>query len=125
MEKAEALTLSSAILERLKIAGFIDDLKFAQWFVAQRREGNKPKGDRAIRFELAGKGVSADLISEALKRDPEEAELDEKTLASVALERKKRSLMGLSKKELDAKITSFLSRRGFSWDTIKSVIREW
>lgn len=123
-DKSEALRTISVILERLEEGGFVDDFKFSKWLVSQRREGNKPKGDRAIRFELIVKGIKADVVDKALKRGPEDTAVSEEALARAVLKRKETAYKKLSKKERTSKISAFLLRRGFSWDTIRSVIRE-
>lgn len=105
--------LLQEVLEKLKKNGLIDDEKFARWLIEQRQTF-KPQGQRALRFELQRKGISATLITKVLS---EEA-VSEEDLAMIALE-KKFSKMNFT--DL-AKMQRFLAARGFSWEVIKKTL---
>ena len=55
-KKFEVETIDHAI-DRLRAQRYVDDEAFARWWVEQR-ERFKPRGDRALRTELAQKGVA-------------------------------------------------------------------
>lgn len=54
--------------------GQLDDLKFAKWWVDQRIKF-RPRGNRALSFELMQKGISREIISQVLLSQEQEAEL--------------------------------------------------
>lgn len=92
------------IINKLKEIGQIDDEKFAAWWVEQRSTF-RPKGQRAINMELARKGVKIKVKLE------NEADLALKLIKKKAF---------LDKE----KIYRYLLSRGFSYDTIESVIEK-
>jgi regulatory protein len=53
------------VVERLTRAGLLDDREFARYWVENRLQFN-PRGARALRHELRGKGVSASVIADTL-----------------------------------------------------------
>lgn len=97
------------VLERLHALGYIDDGKFASWWVDQRT-GRKPKGKKLIERELKQKGIDF------------EVETDEKLLASRAIQKKLLVYKNLSPLEKKKKLSDFLYRQGFDWETIGNVI---
>ncbi len=96
-------------ISRLKGNGYLDDLAFAQWFVASR-EQNRPRSLRHLKLELASHGVSHDLITLAIS-----GQNDLNALNSLIA--KKSSLP----KE---KLLAYLIRRGFAYDQIKAQLDE-
>lgn len=99
------------VIERLRELGYVDDKKFAAWWIEQRT-GRKPKGKKFIERELQQKGITADVA------------IDEKTLARRAVEKKRvlwKSLPYLVKKK---KLSDFLYRQGFDWETISGIMSE-
>ena len=83
--------------------GYVNDDKFAEWWISQRT-AFRPKGKRVIEAELLAKGI----------RNPE-IDIDERTLAQKALERKK----GVSDKQ---KLANFLYRRGFTVSVVDDIL---
>ena len=73
----------AATIERLDEAGLVDDTAFAESWV-ENRERLKPKGARALRYELQQKGLSETAIDAALEQ------IDESELAWRAIEKKVR-----------------------------------
>lgn len=89
----------------------IDDEKFAEEFILLRSQ-IKPKGDYAIRAELAQKGISDTIISEALKKN----EITEDIRAVSILTKKHNLLYHLPPLEKKARAISILLRKGFNYD---------
>lgn len=119
--------LTNRLVNRLKVAKFLDDLQFALWFIRSRTTF-KPKGKRLISLELQQKGISKDVVEQAfIAYDAEQIELaeeerDEVALAKGILEKKRRKYEGMERQERFAKAGSMLARRGFDLDTIKQAI---
>jgi len=123
------------VLEVLKEKGFIDDLKFAKWWIKQRIDF-KPRGKKLLRAELRKKGVESKIINKAIAFfwQPEydvfgkkrEAVSDE-SLARAAAEKKAGALVHLQAPKFKQKLLEFLNRKGFSFpvaDKITDELRE-
>ncbi len=110
--------IESAIA-RLKRSGLVDDAKFAKVWVENRKE-MRPRGRRALAFELKQRGIGPETINEVLE------EVNEEEMAyQVALKRSQR-LKELDWGEFRLKLTRFLSQRGFNYEVISTVIsRLW
>ncbi|MDP1721878.1 MAG: regulatory protein RecX [Candidatus Gottesmanbacteria bacterium] len=100
------------VIARLRELDYVNDEKFAAWWVDQR-QSHKPKGNRLILQELKAKGVAVEI------KQP-----DEVGLARQALAKKLERWQTLPKIEQKKKIYGFLGRRGFDADTIRRVIDE-
>jgi regulatory protein len=100
-------------------AGLLDDRAFARLWVADRME-RRPSGRVLLERELREKGISAEIIEEALA----EAGLDEEALArELSVERAER-YRHLSEEECRARVFAFLRRRGFSSRISSKVVQE-
>jgi regulatory protein len=104
-----------ATIERLVNAHYLDDEEFARLWLAERARF-RPRGQAALHYELKQKGLSAELIESAL------AGVDEDNLAWSAVESKLLRWQTLDEPELRQKMIGFLSRRGFNYETIQSVV---
>jgi regulatory protein len=112
------------VISSLKSLDLVDDDAFARDWI-ESRSRSRPKGARQLRAELAQKGVEKAAIDEAVARlSPD----DEIALARKALAPKtRRSVESLSESDARAehrRMAAFLQRRGFAWDTIKTVLAE-
>ena len=106
-------------VNKLAAEGLVDDTAFAQSWV-ENRERLKPKGTRALRYELRQKGLNDAAIENALE------EVDEEAMAWQALEKKLRQWQRLDEETFKRKAMSFLSRRGFGYEvTREAVERAW
>lgn len=105
-------SISQRVIDRLRELGYIDDAKFAAWWIDQRTS-HKPKGTRLITRELKEKGISWEGNTG-----------DEMVLAKRAIEKKLPLWQKLPKLEQKKKIYGFLGRRGFDGETIHRVIDE-
>ncbi|MBI5305926.1 MAG: RecX family transcriptional regulator [Chloroflexi bacterium] len=103
-------------LTRLKDAQLLDDAAFAQYWV-ENRETFRPRGGRALRFELKRKGVSAAAITDAV------GEIDETEGAYRAVETRAQRWRALERREFFEKVSAFLVRRGFSYDIAKQTAK--
>lgn len=110
--------LLTQLVKEVEVLGLIDDREFAYWWVEQRITF-RPKGKKALFFELRQKGVDKEMIEEILSE-----RLDEIVLARKLAQKKWLSLKNLPPKVGQQKLVGFLSRRGFSWQTVKKVVDE-
>lgn len=107
------------VINDLKKNKYLDDQRFAENWIENRAQ-RKLLGRKRIRQELKNKGIDDTVISENLKRF-----FDNNNELELALEaaRKKSTLSTtLEKEKFVRRISSFLQRRGFSYDVIKRVI---
>jgi len=117
-KKFEAETIDHAI-DRLRAQRYVDDEAFARWWVEQR-ERFKPRGDRALRTELAQKGVGRDVVDIVLGERAPDADVEQ---ARRALSRPLTRWAGMPDAERKRKIHAYLAARGFDYDTIDEVMR--
>ena len=110
-----AASLVGRILTQLKKLGLLDDSAFVAWWLEQRSIF-LPRGKIALKMELRQKGINREIIDKAL------GQIDEIPLAQKATAKKMKTYGKLKPLEFRQKMGAFLSRRGFSWETIKSVV---
>jgi len=117
-KKFDADTIDHAV-DRLRAQRYVDDEAFARWWVEQR-ERFKPRGDRALRTELAQKGVGRDVVDIVLGERAPDADVEQ---ARRALSRPLTRWAGMPDAERKRKIHAYLAARGFDYDTIDEVMR--
>jgi regulatory protein len=109
------------VLDFLKHYNLLDDRSFAEAF-ARERVLRRPMGPLLLRAELQKKGIHSDLIDrvvERIFRDVNEVELARKAIAQKV----RHQTFPLSAKD-KKKLADFLLRRGFVWDTVRTVLEE-
>lgn len=109
--KAAGLTgeESDRIIARLLKERFIDESRFARYFVNDKLRFNK-WGRIKISYELQRKGIPADIRAEAL------AGIDEKEyqdILSSLLKSKKKTTRGKDERDVYTKLLRFAAGRGF------------
>ena len=108
-----------AVIGRLEQVGLLDDQAFARYWV-ESRERFRPRGLRALRYELRNKGVSEEIIGAALEV------VDVQDSAYRSAEKKARQLSSLDRQTFHRKMIAFLSRRGFAYEVAREVTdRYW
>lgn len=105
------------LFNRLKKLNFLDDKKFALWWVKQRKEF-RLKSKKELIQELRLKGIPKDIIEEVLSK----IDIDEINTARNLLEKKKYLWEGLKGVESRKRKLEFLLRHGFDWEVINKVV---
>ncbi len=105
--------LAEQILEKLASHGFVDDQKFAEAWVRNRRM-LKPVSKRRLVQELKQKRVADDIIEQALAED----ETDERTVLQELVAKKRQQ----TKYRDNLKLMQYLARQGFGYDDIKNAL---
>lgn len=118
-KKAEPEIIEN-IIDLLYKQKFLDDEVFARGWVVSRARF-RPKGKNALKFELAQKGISKELIEKVMAEEQEDVP-DELTQAKNLIGRRVEKVKDLPRQEIYAKVGGFLARRGFNWDIIKKAI---
>ncbi len=104
------------VLTRLAEAGLADDEAFARFWV-HNRETFRPRGQRSLRYELRGKGVSDELIGEALQAT------DDRAAAYRVAAKWAVSRSGLDYPTFLRRLGGLLQRRGFDYGIIASTVK--
>lgn len=104
------------VLAHLRQKGLVDDLGFAR-FWRENREGFSPRGKRLLQQELRQKGVSLEVVAQALEG------LDEEENALRAA-RRQRPRPGEPPEDFRRRLGNFLLRRGFSYEVSRRVTKD-
>lgn len=121
LRKEVGFKTQALIRRKLKKQKLLDDKEFSRWWLEQRILF-RPQGSRLLRFELKRKGISEGTIEEVFQEVKDS--FSEKKLAGKAALKKLRSLKNLSQEKTKEKLTSFLLRRGFSWEEVREVVED-
>jgi regulatory protein len=109
------------VLVQLRQHQLVDDRAFADYWVEQRQTF-RPRGARLLRAELARLGVDRGPVDAAVGSVDGSAEAD----AYRAALRQANRLHGLDQRSFATRLSQWLARRGFDWDTISPVVaRLW
>ncbi len=99
-----------SIIERLVAKGYVDDRRFAEFWV-ENRFVKKGVSRRRLMMELQQKGIARDIIEEVIDGRDEVQEI-RKMIA-----RKKN-------KYTEEKLMQYLCRQGFAYDSVKKILDE-
>lgn len=102
------------VLERVLTKGYLDDAKFAAYWIENRRL-KKGASVRLLRSELRSKGVASATIDAALAESPR----DEKEELRKMIERKS------SRYSDKQKFMQYLVRQGFSYSDVAEELSTW
>lgn len=102
---------TTATLEKLRRAGFVDDEAFTRFWI-ENRDAFSPRGTRALQAELRAKGVDRSQVDAVLA----ETDGDDGVRAYQAGLKRMRLLSRADKDEFRRRMYGFLQRRGFSYD---------
>lgn len=105
------------VIRQLERQGYVDDWKFACWWVEQRIEG-RPVSKEILKRELFQKGISPKISSKIIQSLLPPPNL----LALKVAQKKAERYKDLPLAELRRKLTRILARRGFDWETIKETV---
>jgi regulatory protein len=103
--------------------GYVDDRRFAQWFVLSRSHSSW--GPRRITHDLLQRGVERSVVADvvgAMRPQGGEAADVVAELAGVVGRRFARELAADSARA-ERRIVAFLERRGHGWEAIRAVLR--
>lgn len=109
----------AATLDRLRENNLVNDAEFAAQWTLHRTSGGK--GRRVIAQELRQKGVDGETVAETLAETISE-ESEAETAYNIAV--RKVGIRPVDRsREAQAKLSAFLQRRGFTWDTVRPILR--
>lgn len=111
VKKGYSKALTERVFNRLEQKGYVDDKKFATFWI-ENRNLRKGISSRKLTAELQAKGVDRAIIEELLSQT-ERSDMQE--LMKIV---RKRS----SRYENEQKFIAYLARQGFSYDDIKTAL---
>lgn len=106
---------AASVVMRLKNAGLLDDEAFGKAWVESRVRSN-PRSRRMLAWELRQKGVGDEEVQAALEG------VDDEEAALQAARKRWPKVKSLEPRERRRKLSEFLARNGFDFQTIESVI---
>lgn len=104
-----------SILNMLSDRGYVDDTSFARRWIENRRL-LKATSKRRLRQELRQKQIADDIIDITMQED----DTDERDILRDLVERKRKQ----TRYQDDLKLMQYLSRQGYNYDDIKSVLND-
>lgn len=104
-------------IERLRSAGLLDDQKFADAWVEDRKRVS-PRGKRMIRYELLGRGIDPDAADQATRS------IDDRETALLLARGRARKAPRTSYEAFFSKVGGFLRRRGFDYEVTADATRQ-
>jgi regulatory protein len=109
-----------SVLAQLKERRYLDDQSYAETYARLRQE-NEKLGSRRVRQTLRQRGVSSQIVENAV--DARYEGTDEEALARAHLERKR---IGKPENEKEtARVVRRLAAAGFSTGVIYRILRQW
>ena len=107
--------LVDTTVTRVRELGYVDDRAFAEYWT-ERRQTATPRSRRMLRWELATKGVGAEVVSHVTEP------LDDDEAAYRVAARRARSLTNADEARFRQKLANSLQQRGFGWDAIRRAV---
>jgi regulatory protein len=117
----EPETIDAAVA-RLTERGYLDDAAFARWW-AENRAQFRPRGPHLLRQELRKKGIATTTVDDALAEQAESVDTDAQALALARNKLRSLHRSGLEPEVILRRLSGLLSRRGYGYDTVRTVLR--
>ncbi|MBR3169560.1 regulatory protein RecX [Candidatus Saccharibacteria bacterium] len=102
------------IIDKLKTKKYLDDVRFAEWYI-ENRFAKKGVSVKRLKMELLKKGVSKDITEQVLENSDRN---DRGELEKMILKKR-------SKYREDEKLIAYLVRQGFSYDLVREVLQSF
>ena len=113
IRKGVSKELTERVFDRLVLKGYVNDEKFAAFWV-ENRNLRKGSSMRKLSAELSAKGVDRMIIEKLLS----DSERDDATELQKIIAKKR------SRYDDEQKLMAYLARQGFSYDDIKEALAE-
>ncbi|MBU0535090.1 RecX family transcriptional regulator [Patescibacteria group bacterium] len=119
ISSSEKNNLSAKLTSKLEEGGYLNDLNFAFTYIKSVSDSKKPVSKRKITHFLMKKGISRDMLSDALDSLPADFSLNN---AVKDAEKKLRLLGNIDEFSKKRKLYDYLFRKGYDSGTISSVV---
>lgn len=114
IKKGVSKELTERVFDRLSDKGYLDDEKFAAFWV-ENRNVRKGSSLRKLQAELQAKGVNSSIISQVLAQTDRS---DEEEIQKIIAKKARRY-------DDENKLIAYLMRQGFSYDSVKSALKAY
>lgn len=104
---------TGSVIDWLKSFGYLDDADFARRWAEHRRRLSQ-RSDARIRSELRQKGISYEIIDQALAGQ----EVDQQAALKELIAKRRHRYAD------EEKLISYLARQGYGWSQIREALRE-
>lgn len=118
LKRTEDSAMAQSMVDTLKEEGFLSDLRFAGAYARDKAVING-WGPSKIRYMLAGKGISRDIISEAMQ-EIDSGKADEKMRKTIEAKYK----LLKEDPQVKIKLLKFALSRGYGYDSVHKVVSE-
>lgn len=105
------------VIDRLKRADLLNDAEFIKYWL-ENRSAFSPRSSRALKQELLRKGAEREAIDQVLG----EVGHDDGAAATRSALAKANRFKELPRKEFALKLSQYLARRGFDYETIREAV---
>lgn len=113
-------SLHSKLLSRLIHFNLLDDEKFAEWWL-ENRKNFSPKPKRMLKEELKLKGIDKNIVDKILV----ETNINEEKIARNLLEKRKLHWENIEKAKRNQKMLEYLVRKGFAFEIAKLALKDY
>lgn len=121
VRKGESPEVVDQVIQRLTIAGFLDDASFARQFARWKGTG-AGLSRRRIEQELGRRGVDRQVAAEAIAETFAEENVDEQAAIEAVAEKKLRTLAKVEEPTRRRRLYAYLARRGYDADAISATV---
>jgi regulatory protein len=113
------------VIEELKHSGLLDDEEFARLYIRNALT-LKPSGELLLRRRLLLLGVEKQIVERALCDTIRTGDRVEQAsrAAETFLKRSAKARGGESPEKMRQRLSTYLARRGFSWDAIEEILKK-
>lgn len=122
LKPEEYLSIENEIITGFKSQKLIDDSLYAQEFLKSNAKKTNPVGHYLIQKKLLQKGISRNVIEDAINWDLVQNPYTQNELAEKVFNKKFGTYAKFSNIEQKSKITKYLMSRGFSTDVVYAVV---
>ena len=126
-EKGYASEVIEETIDYLTVNDFLNDTRFVKIYIESKLDINK-YGPNRIRYQLSHMGIDRMIIDNCLREVEENIgdyqDYSEYEVALSLAKKKTSSMEGLDKAKQYSRLTSFLGRKGYSYDVISRIARE-
>ena len=120
--KGEPESEVAVTVERLIASGLLNDAAYARAFV-RSKVMSQGFSRRRLQQELVKRGVARDVADAAIVEVLDDDEVDESANIERVAQKKLRTLRGLDEETQRRRLFSYLARRGYEVDEVRSVVR--
>ena len=121
-EKGGSRERADRVIERLRLAGLVNDADFARQLTRSKLAGGASR--RRVHQELFKRGVAREVADEAVAEVAEDEGVTDADSIEQVARKKWRTLRDVDDETRRRRLYGFLARRGFNSDDVSRVVRQ-